>query len=140
MIIGTGCGIPAIMACRTIRNKREKRATAMLATFMPCGAKLPVIALFAGAFFPESKWVSWVEYMGGIALVLLGALLIKAINATKFRKSFFIIELPEYKVPSLKFQVSSSQSVILITRVIPSSATGDLAPPYTVRVTAISPH
>ena len=103
MIIGTGCGIPAIMACRTIRNQREKRATAMLATFMPCGAKLPVIALFAGAFFPESKWVSWVAYMVGIALVLLGALLIKAITAAKFRKSFFIIELPEYKVPSLKY-------------------------------------
>lgn len=103
MVIGTGCGIPAIMACRTIRNERERRATAMLATFMPCGAKLPVIALFAGAFFPESKWVSWVAYMVGIALVLLGALLIKAITAAKFRKSFFIIELPEYKVPSLKF-------------------------------------
>ncbi|MCR5214493.1 MAG: ferrous iron transporter B [Eubacterium sp.] len=103
MVIGTGCGIPAIMACRTIRNQRERRATAMLATFMPCGAKLPVIALFAGAFFPESKWVSWVAYMVGIALVLLGALLIKAITGAKFRKSFFIIELPEYKVPSLKF-------------------------------------
>ena len=107
MIIGTGCGIPAIMACRTIRNQREKRATAMLATFMPCGAKLPVIALFAGAFFPESKWVSWVAYMGGIALVLLGALLIKAITAAKFRKSFFIIELPEYKAPSLKYALMS---------------------------------
>ena len=107
MIIGTGCGIPAIMACRTIRNERERRATAMLATFMPCGAKLPIIALFAGAFFPESKWVSWVAYMGGIALVLLGALLIKAITAAKFRKSFFIIELPEYKAPSLKFAILS---------------------------------
>ena len=107
MIIGTGCGIPAIMACRTIRNEREKRATAMLATFMPCGAKLPVIALFAGAFFPESKWVSWVAYMVGIALVLLGAILIKAITASKFRKSFFIIELPEYKLPSLKFALGS---------------------------------
>ena len=107
MIIGTGCGIPAIMACRTIRNEREKRATAMLATFMPCGAKLPVIALFAGAFFPESKWVSWVAYMVGIALVLLGAILIKAITASKFRKSFFIIELPEYKIPSLKFALGS---------------------------------
>jgi ferrous iron transport protein B len=75
----------------------------MLATFMPCGAKLPVIALFAGAFFPESKWVSCVAYMGGIVLVLLGALIIKVVTAAKFRKSFFIIELPEYKVPSLKF-------------------------------------
>ncbi|WP_026523907.1 ferrous iron transporter B [Butyrivibrio sp. MB2005] len=107
MIIGTGCGIPAIMACRTIRNERERRATAMLATFMPCGAKLPVIALFAGAFFPESRWVSFICYMGGILLILLGALLIKAITGMKYRKSFFIIELPEYKVPSLLFALKS---------------------------------
>ena len=107
MIIGTGCGIPAIMACRTIKNERERRSTAMLATFMPCGAKIPVIALFAGAFFPESKWVSPVMYFTGIALVLLGAVLIKAITGAKYRKSFFIIELPEYKVPSLKLAFGS---------------------------------
>ncbi len=107
MVIGTGCGIPAIMACRTIRNERERRSTAMLATFMPCGAKLPVIALFAGAFFPEAKWVSYVCYMTGILLVLLGALLIKAITGMKYRKSFFIIELPEYKAPSLWFATKS---------------------------------
>jgi ferrous iron transport protein B len=107
MIIGTGCGIPAIMACRTIRNERERRSTAMLATFMPCGAKLPVIALFAGAFFPESKWISFVCYMLGIVLVLLGALLIKAVTGMKYRKSFFIIEMPEYKVPSLMFALKS---------------------------------
>jgi ferrous iron transport protein B len=107
MIIGTGCGIPAIMACRTIKNERERRSTAMLATFMPCGAKLPVIALFAGAFFPESKWVSFICYMLGIVLILLGALLIKAITGMKYRKSFFIIELPEYKVPSLGFALKS---------------------------------
>ena len=107
MIIGTGCGIPAIMACRTIKNERERRSTAMLATFMPCGAKLPVIALFAGAFFPESKWVSFVCYMLGIVLVLLGALLVKFVVGMKYRKSFFIIELPEYKVPSLVFALKS---------------------------------
>ncbi len=107
MIIGTGCGIPAIMACRTIRNERERRSTAMLATFMPCGAKLPVIALFAGAFFPGSEWISYVCYMVGILLILLGALLIKAITGMKYRKSFFIIELPEYKAPSLKFALKS---------------------------------
>ncbi len=107
MVIGTGCGIPAIMACRTIRNERERRATAMLATFMPCGAKLPVIALFAGAFFPEATWVSFVCYVLGIVLVLLGALLIKAITGMKYRKSFFIIELPEYKAPSLLFALKS---------------------------------
>ena len=107
MIIGTGCGIPAIMACRTIKNERERRATAMLATFMPCGAKLPVIALFAGAFFPESKWVGFLCYVIGVVIILLGALLIKAITGAKYRKSFFIIELPEYKVPSLKFAAGS---------------------------------
>lgn len=102
MIISTGCGIPAIMACRTIRNERERRTTAMLATFMPCGAKLPVIALFTGAFFPHSKWVGPLMYFVGILLILLGALLVKAVTGMKYRKSFFIIELPEYKVPSLK--------------------------------------
>ncbi|MBP5762119.1 MAG: ferrous iron transporter B, partial [Lachnospiraceae bacterium] len=107
MIIGTGCGIPAIMSCRTIKNERERRSTAMLATFMPCGAKLPVIALFAGAFFPESTWVSFVCYALGVILVLLGALLIKAITGARYRKSFFIIELPEYKVPSLGFALKS---------------------------------
>ena len=107
MVLGTGCGIPAIMSCRTIKNERERRTSAMLATFMPCGAKLPVIALFAGAFFPDASWVGPVMYFVGIALILLGALLIKAITGMKYRKSFFIIELPEYKVPSLKFAAGS---------------------------------
>lgn len=107
MIIGTGCGIPAIMACRTIRNERERRSSAMLATFMPCGAKLPVIALFAGAFFEDATWVGPLMYFVGIGLILLGALLIKAITGMKYRKSFFIIELPEYKIPSLKFAIGS---------------------------------
>ena len=107
MVIGTGCGVPAIMACRTIKNERERRATAMLCTFMPCGAKLPVIALFAGAFFPDSKWVGPVMYFVGIALILLGALLIKQITGMKYRKSFFIMELPEYKVPSVVFACKS---------------------------------
>ena len=107
MIIGTGCGIPAIMSCRTIRNERERRTSAMLATYMPCGAKLPVIALFAGAFFSDAAWVGPLMYFVGIALILLGALLVKAITGMKYRKSFFIIELPEYKVPSLKFAFGS---------------------------------
>lgn len=107
MIIGTGCGIPAIMSCRTIRNERERRTTAMLATFMPCGAKLPVIALFAGAFFPDSSWVGPLMYFAGIVLILLGALLLKVITATKYGKTFFIMELSEYKVPSFSFAFSS---------------------------------
>ena len=101
-IIGTGCAIPGIMACRTIRNERERRSTAMLTPFMPCGAKLPVIALFAGAFFSESSWVGVTMYFVGIVLILLCALLINALNGYKARKSFFIIELPEYKAPSVK--------------------------------------
>ena len=102
MVIGTGCAIPGVMACRTIRNERERRATAMLTPFMPCGAKLPVIALFAGAFFADAKWVGPLMYFVGIILILLGAMLVNQITGHKFRKSFFIIELPEYKLPSLK--------------------------------------
>ncbi len=102
MVIGTGCAIPGIMACRTIRNERERRATAMLAPFMPCGAKLPVIALFAGAFFADASWIGTLMYFVGIVLILLGALLVNKLTGHKFRKSFFIIELPEYKLPSLK--------------------------------------
>ncbi len=102
MVIGIGCAIPGVMASRTIRNERERRATAMLTPFMPCGAKLPVIALFAGAFFADSIWVTISMYFVGILLILLGALLVKQITGCKFRKSFFIVELPEYKFPSLK--------------------------------------
>lgn len=102
MVIGTGCAIPGVMACRTIRNERERRTTAMLTPFMPCGAKIPVIALFSGAFFADAWWVSATMYLVGILLVLLGALLVKKITGQKYRKSFFIMELPEYKIPSLK--------------------------------------
>ena len=100
-VIGTGCAIPGVMACRTIRNERERRATAMLAPFMPCGAKLPVIALFAGAFFEGASWVGTLMYFVGILLILLGALLVNSITGNR-KKSFFIIELPEYKLPSVK--------------------------------------
>ena len=99
-IIGTGCAIPGVMACRTIRNERERRATAMLAPFMPCGAKLPVIALFAGAFFEEAAWVGTLMYFAGIVIIFLCALLVNKLTGHKNKKSFFIIELPEYKAPS----------------------------------------
>ncbi len=102
MVVGTGCAIPGIMSCRTIRNERERRATAMLAPFMPCGAKLPVIALFAGAFFADASWVGTLMYFVGILLIFVGALLVNRITGHKFRKSFFIMELPEYKLPSIK--------------------------------------
>ncbi len=99
-VIGTGCAIPGVMACRTIRNERERRATAMLTPFMPCGAKLPVIALFAGVFFGDSPWVGTMMYFVGIAIILGGALLINLLTGYRNRKSFFIIELPEYKCPN----------------------------------------
>lgn len=100
-VIGTGCAIPGVMACRTIRNERERRATAMLAPFMPCGAKIPVISLFAGAFFSDEPWVAPLMYFVGIILIFFSALIINKITGYKARKSFFIIELPEYKAPSL---------------------------------------
>ena len=106
-VIGTGCAIPGVMACRTIRNERERRATAMLAPFMPCGAKLPVIALFAGAFFEDASWVGTLMYFVGIVIIFFGALLINKITGYKAKKSYFIIELPEYKVPSLGRAVKS---------------------------------
>ncbi len=110
MVIGVGCAIPGVMACRTIRNERERKATAMLTPFMPCGAKIPVITLFAGAFFAGSKWVAPVMYFVGILLILLGALLVKKVTGSQFKKSYFIIELPEYKLPSLKRAVISMLS------------------------------
>ena len=101
-VVGTGCAVPGVMSSRTIRDERERRATAMLAPFMPCGAKLPVISLFAGAFFKGSRWVGVSMYFAGIVIILLCALLINALNGYKPRKSFFIMELPEYKAPSVK--------------------------------------
>jgi ferrous iron transport protein B len=100
-VVGTGCAIPGIMACRTIRNERERRAAAMLTPFMPCGAKLPVIALFAGAFFEDTPWIGTLMYFGGIALILVGAVLVNRITGARGRKAYFIIELPSYKWPSL---------------------------------------
>lgn len=100
-VISIGCAVPGIMASRTIRNERERRTTAMLAPFMPCGAKIPIIALFAGAFFEDAGWVSTLMYLTGILLIFLGALLVNKIAGYKTRKSFFIIELPEYKAPSV---------------------------------------
>lgn len=122
-VITIGCAVPGIMASRTIRNERERRATAMLAPFMPCGAKIPVIALFAGAFFEDAWWVSATMYLSGIVLIFLGALLVNKIAGYKARKSFFIIELPEYKAPSLWALSSPCAAVVGLTslRPLPSS-------------------
>ena len=107
LVIGTGCSVPGVMACRTIRNERERRATAMLTPFMPCGAKLPVIALFAGVFFDDASWIGTLMYFVGVALIFLGALLVNKVTGYKARTSFFIMEMPEYKIPSLKRAFSS---------------------------------
>ena len=109
-VIGTGCAIPGVMACRTIRDERERKAAAMLTPFMPCGAKLPVIALFSGAFFEDAGWVGTLMYFMGIFLILVGAVLVNRISGQRIRKSFFIIELPEYKFPSLKRALGSMLS------------------------------
>ena len=106
-VIGTGCAIPGVMACRTIKNERERRATAMLAPFMPCGAKLPVISLFSTLFFKNATWVGPLMYFAGIVIIFFGALLVNKIAGHKARKSFFIMELPEYKIPGLMRAVKS---------------------------------
>ena len=102
MIIGVGCAIPGVMATRTIKNERQRRTTAMLTPFMPCGAKLPVIALFAGAFFNDSAWIGVLMYFLGIVLIIIGAMIIMRITGEKNARSFFIMELPEYRFPSIK--------------------------------------
>ena len=100
-VITIGCAVPGIMASRTIRNERERRATAMLAPFMPCGAKIPVIALFAGAFFDDAGWVSTLMYLTGIVLIFVGALLVNKIAAIRPESPSLSSNFAEYKVPSL---------------------------------------
>lgn len=100
-VIGIGCSVPGIMASRTIKDERERRAAVMLAPMMPCGAKIPLIALFAGAFFDDAGWVSALMYFSGIALIFFGALIINAITGVRRKHLYFIIELPDYKLPSL---------------------------------------
>ncbi|WP_435234570.1 ferrous iron transporter B [Psychromonas sp. PT13] len=108
MVIGTGCSIPGIMATRTIQNERQRRTTAMLTPFMPCGAKLPVIALFAGVFFNDAAWVGTLMYFMGIGIIIFGALIIVRITGEKNVRTFFILELPEYRFPSIKRAIQST--------------------------------
>ena len=110
MIIGTGCAIPGVMATRTIKDKRQRRTTAMLTPFMPCGAKLPVIALFAGAFFNDAGWVGTTMYFLGIGIIIIGALIVRKITGDKSTRSPFIMELPEYRFPSIKRATKSMVS------------------------------
>ncbi len=102
MVIGTGCAIPGVMATRTIRDERQRRTTAMLTPFMPCGAKLPIIALFAGVFFSDAAWVGTSMYFMAILIIIIGALIVQRITRESASPSYFIMELPEYRLPSLK--------------------------------------
>ncbi len=101
MVIGTGCAIPGVMATRTIKDVRQRRTTAMLTPFIPCGAKIPVIALFSGVFFANASWVSTLMYFSGIVLIIVLAWVILKITGEKNKKTYFILELPEYRWPSL---------------------------------------
>ncbi|OKL49370.1 ferrous iron transporter B [Boudabousia marimammalium] len=107
IVISTGCAVPGIMSARTIRDDRERRATAMLASFVPCGAKIPVIALFSGAFFGGAAWVSWVSYFLGLFLIFSGAFVVKMVTGFQYRQSFFIMEFPRFRAPSLTHATTS---------------------------------
>lgn len=101
MIVGSGCAIPGVMATRTIEDINEKRITTILTPFVPCGAKLPIIALFSVAFFPESSWVGPSMYVIAIGMIIIGGLLLRKLFVWE-NTSQFILELPEYKIPSFK--------------------------------------
>ncbi|QUH19971.1 ferrous iron transport protein B [Alkaliphilus sp. B6464] len=102
MIVGSGCAIPGVMATRTIEDVNERRMTTILTPFVPCGAKLPIIALFAAVFFPENIWIGPSMYIIAIGMIVVGGLLLKKIFVWE-NTSQFIMELPEYKLPSFKY-------------------------------------
>ncbi len=102
MIVGSGCAIPGVMATRTIEDVNERRMTTMLTPFVPCGAKLPIIALFSAVFFPESSWVGPSMYIMAVVMIIIGGLLLKRLFRWESSSNFFI-ELPEYKIPSVKY-------------------------------------
>lgn len=104
MIVGSGCAIPGVMATRTIEDDNERRITTILTPFVPCGAKLPIITLFSIVFFPESSWVGPSVYALAFVLIILGGLILKKMFVWESQSSF-ILELPEYKIPSLKHAV-----------------------------------
>lgn len=103
MVVGTGCAIPGIMSTRTIENENERKRLCILTPFMPCGAKLPVIALFAAAFFPDSSWVGPSMYFLAILVIFIVGSILNKTLVKENEKSIFIIELPQYKVPRLSY-------------------------------------
>ena len=106
MIVGSGCAVPGVMATRTIEDINEKRMTTILTPFVPCGAKLPIIALFTAVFFPDKVWVGPSMYVIAITMIVIGGFLLKRIFVWEDTYSVFIMELPEYKMPSLKYAFS----------------------------------
>ena len=101
MLIGSGCGVPGIMASRTIENDRDRKMTIMTTTFVPCGAKLPIIALIAGAFFDNSGWVSWSSYFVGIAAIICSGIILKKTKMFAGDPAPFVMELPAYHMPTV---------------------------------------
>ena len=101
MLIGSGCGVPGIMASRTIENDRDRKMTVMTTTFVPCGAKLPIIALIAGAFFDNAGWVSWSAYFVGIAAIICSGIILKKTRMFAGDPAPFVMELPAYHMPTV---------------------------------------
>ncbi|MDR2655541.1 MAG: ferrous iron transport protein B [Oscillospiraceae bacterium] len=102
LLISSGCGVPAIMACRTIENEKDRRITMMTATFIPCGAKLPVIALMAGSLLGGAWWLSLLMYFLGIIFVIISGLILKRFKNFAGKPSPFVMELPQYHAPVLR--------------------------------------
>lgn len=102
MLIGTGCGVPGVMASRTIENEKDRKMTIMTTTFIPCGAKLPIIALIAGALFPESSWVGPSAYFIGIGAIIFSGILLKKTTLFSGDPAPFVMELPPYHIPAAK--------------------------------------
>ena len=101
MLIGSGCGVPGIMASRTIENDRDRKMTIMTTTFVPCGAKLPIIALIAGAFFDNAGWVSWSAYFVGVAAIICSGIILKKTRMFAGDPAPFVMELPAYHMPTV---------------------------------------
>ncbi|MDD6571110.1 MAG: ferrous iron transport protein B [Thermoflexaceae bacterium] len=101
MLIGSGCGVPGIMASRTIENDRDRKMTIMTTTFVPCGAKLPIIALIAGAFFDNAGWVSWSAYFVGVAAIICSGIILKKTKMFAGDPAPFVMELPAYHWPTV---------------------------------------
>ena len=100
MMVGTGCGVPGVMASRTIENERDRRMTIMTTTFIPCGAKLPIIALIAGALFDNSAWVAWSAYVVGVAAIVISGIILKKTKMFAGDPAPFVMELPAYHIPT----------------------------------------